>query len=207
MQKHVPKKLGLSNISTIWIMNFNFGLWILVHGFCIMNFDFQFRISDLDIEFLFCMFIQFLFVKVMISNNTRNLLNFNEDPNPNRQTEILSSTTNTWTSIKKIFFSTDYNTFFFKYVLCMWCKSKNHCRKLQSCIPYNSEKSRTDLFLEDLKYFMIFWIRYDNFAHRKITDTIWSKIWDAFFPWNFPDRGSAISSASKTFFYFNVMLR
>ena len=46
-----------------------------------------------------------------------------------------------------------------------------------------------------------------GFAHRKTTDTIWSKIWDAFFPWNFPDGRYAISSAAKIFFYFNVMLR
>ena len=43
------------------------------------------------------------------------------------------------------------------------------------------------------------------FAHRKTTDTIWSKIWDWFFPWNFPGGRSAISSATKTFFYFNVI--
>ena len=43
------------------------------------------------------------------------------------------------------------------------------------------------------------------FAHCKTTDTIWLKIWDWFFPWNFPDGRSAISSATKTFFYFNVI--
>ena len=44
-----------------------------------------------------------------------------------------------------------------------------------------------------------------GFAHRKTTDTIWSKIWDWFFPQNFPDGRSAISSATKTFFHFNVI--
>ena len=134
-----------------------------------MNFDFQFRILDLDIEFLFCMFIQFLFVKVSISYNIQNLLNFNENPNPNRQTEILNSTTNTWTSIKKTFFFYRLEYFFF---LNMYCECDMKVKIIVAeCIPYNSEKSRTDPFLEDLKYFMIFSI-YDNFAHRKTTDTI-----------------------------------
>ena len=44
-----------------------------------------------------------------------------------------------------------------------------------------------------------------GFTHRKTTDTIWSKIWDWFFPWNFSDSRSEISSATKTFFYFNVI--
>ena len=44
-----------------------------------------------------------------------------------------------------------------------------------------------------------------TFAHRKTTDTIWSKIWDWFFPWNFPDGRSGILSVTKTFFYFNVI--
>ena len=94
------------SVEHLYNMNYEFWFWILNFGYglCIMNFDFQFRILDLDIEFLFCMFIQFLFIKVLISNNTQNLLNFNENPNPIRQTEILSSTTNTWTSIKKTFF-------------------------------------------------------------------------------------------------------
>ena len=57
------------------------------------------------------------------------------------------------------------------------------------------------------RYFLgKFWLGgFFGFAHRKTTDTIWSKIWDWFFPWYFPDGRSAISSTTKTFFYFNVI--
>ena len=112
MQKHAPRKLvHRTSVQYELYMNFDFGFWILYYELWLSVPNFRFG------YWVFMMYILFFLSTVLISNNTQQLLNFNENPNPRRQTEILSSMTNTWTSIIKIFF-VPITILFFKNIYC-----------------------------------------------------------------------------------------
>ena len=94
----------LYNMNYIWIL-------ILHSEFCFLVPNFRFG------YWVLMMYILFFLSTFLISNNTQQLLNLNENPNPRRQTEIFSSTTNTWTSTIKIFFLYPLQ-YFFKNIYC-----------------------------------------------------------------------------------------